>query len=385
MLCIMPAQKGMDAVIVGAGIIGSACALFLARAGARVTVLERRFPASGTSGACDGIVLLWDKAPGPELELGKLSVQLWKELAEILGPSMEFQQRGTIMLAESDDDLELAGAHAARMRSCGVSVEPLSDKELRDAEPALAEDLPGGFLFPGDAQVEPRKATWAMLREARRLGAEIRLDAEVLGLAIEASGRTVGVWTKGGLVGGDAVVLAAGVFTPSLLPDPRVVPVLPRKGHILVVGRGVPEVGHCLLEGGYVGTVQSAGDLQVATVLEPTLSGTLLVGSSRQFAGYDRTAEPAVIVAVAKRALRFLPGLTGAKVLRTYAGLRPFSPDHLPIIGKVPGHEGLLVATGHEGAGISLAPGTGWLIAGMVAGRELPAFVSAFDPARFQG
>ncbi len=373
----------MDVVIVGAGIIGAACALFLARAGHKVLVLEERSPASGTSGACDGIVLLWDKSVGPELELGKLSLRLWCELAEGLGPAMEFERRGTIMLAEAQS-LADAAAHAELMRANGVKVQPLHPNDLRDAEPELSEDLPGGFLFPEDAQVEPRKATWTMLREAVRLGAELRLGARVLSLALEASGRVRGVWTHQGLTSCDTVVLAAGVLTPSLLPDPTIVPVAPRKGHILVIGRGGPRINHCLLEGGYTQTVHGPGaGLQVATVIEPTMSGTLLVGSSRQFVGYDRSTDPTVVAAIASRALRFLPRLRHAKVIRTYAGLRPFSPDHLPIIGPVPGLQGLLVATGHEGAGISLAPATGWLIEAMVAGKEVPDLFKAFDPSRF--
>jgi glycine/D-amino acid oxidase-like deaminating enzyme len=373
----------MDVVIVGAGIIGAACALYLVRSGFKVQVLEERFPASGTSGACDGIVLLWDKAPGPELELGKLSLGLWADLAEELGPSMEYQRRGSIMLAEADS-LDRAAAHAELMRANGVEVQVLDSADLREAEPGLAPDLPGGFLFPMDAQVEPRRATWTMLKEARRLGAQLRLGTRVLGIMAERSGRVKGLWTQEGLVGCEAVVLAGGVHTPALLPDPRTVPVVPRKGHILVVGRGGPSVNHCLLEGGYTETVQSSGSgVQVATVVEPTMAGTLLVGSSRQFAGYDRASDVAVAAAIASRAVRFLPGMAQAKVVRVYAGLRPYSPDHLPIIGPVPGFAGLWVATGHEGAGISLAPATGWLIEGMVNGKVLPNFCRAFDPSRF--
>lgn len=375
----------MDVVVVGAGIIGAACALFLARSGLRVMVLEEKFPASGTSGACDGIVLLWDKEPGPELELGKLSLQLWGELAESLGAAMEFQRRGSIMLAD-EASLEKARLRAELMRANGVEVEELSGEELREAEPEVAPDLPGGFRFSGDAQVEPRRATLAMLRQARQLGAKVQLGAKAIGVAVEASGVVKGVWTREGLISCRKVVLATGVFTPTLVPDPRAVPVMPRKGHILVVGRGGPKARHCLLEGSYTEAVQgTGGGLQVAAVVEPTTAGTLLVGSSRQFVGYDRASDPAVAGAIAARAMRFLPGLKHAKVIRVYAGLRPYSPDHLPMIGPVHGFEGLLVATGHEGAGISLAPATGWLIEGIVTGKQLPSFCKAFDPRRFYG
>jgi glycine/D-amino acid oxidase-like deaminating enzyme len=130
--------------------------------------------------------------------------------------------------------------------------------------------------------------------------------------------------------------------------------------------------------------VQSAAeDLQVALVAEPTASGTLLVGSSRQFVGFDRRVSWPVMRAVAARAIRFLPALAGVGVIRSYAGLRPWSPDHLPLVGPVARVPGFYLAAGHEGAGIGLAPITGRLIADWILGTELPPVAAELRPERF--
>jgi glycine/D-amino acid oxidase-like deaminating enzyme len=162
-------------------------------------------------------------------------------------------------------------------------------------------------------------------------------------------------------------------------------PVRPRKGHVLVMSKVPGLIHHPLLEGGYVTTVQTSTEgLQTALAAELTASDTLLLGSSREFGGYDRTVSLDVIQAIAGRAVRFLPSLAGKGVIRSYAGLRPWSPDHLPLIGPASGVPGFYLATGHEGAGICLAPITGHLIAGWVTGStERPPYREAVRPDRF--
>jgi glycine/D-amino acid oxidase-like deaminating enzyme len=161
------------------------------------------------------------------------------------------------------------------------------------------------------------------------------------------------------------------------------VPIRPRKGQIIVLERSVAPVRRKLNEAGYLSAVESAQErLQVALVVESTRSGTTLIGSSRELRGFDRTVDVAVAAALARRAVRFFPGLRELSVIRTYAGLRPFAPDHLPVIGPLPEAENVCVASGHEGAGIGLAPATGELVAAWHAG-ERPTALAGFSPARF--
>lgn len=360
-----------DVVVVGGGIVGAGCAYALSGEGLSVTLVERSRVAGGSSGACDGILLLWDKQPGPELELGRTSTALWRELAEELGRDFEYLQRGTLMVADSEEALEGARKTAERMTGAGVPNEFVDPQRILELEPHLARDLAGGFFFPDDAQLDPRKATLALLDAARARGLSVYTGTEALGLLRDGSGAVAGVETPAGRFDAGAVVDAAGVWSGALLREVGVsVPVRPRKGHVLVTGRVPGLLQRPVMEGGYVGTVGSASEgVQVALVAEPTASGTVLLGSSREFAGFDDGVALEVMAAIARRTLRFIPGLATRPVIRSYAGFRPWSPDHLPFIGPVSGVPGLYLATGHEGAGICLAPVTGRIVADWILGR----------------
>lgn len=374
-----------DVVIIGGGIVGAACAYYLSTAGLRVQLLERRFVGAGTSRACDGLVLLWDKLSPAELALGQASARLWAELAETLDTSFEYARRGTLWLAEDEAGIAAGRAKAEAMQAANVRAEVLDSAGLHALEPNLAPDLPGGVFFPDDAKLDARRATLALLAAAQRRGVVVQPNAEVRALARDSAGRVTGVITEAGQISAGAVVCAAGVWSSSITELLGIgLPIRPRKGHILVTARVPGVIHHPMLEGAYSATVASAGgDLQVAMVADSTAAGTLLLGSSRQFVGYDLDASPAVMRAVAARAVRFLPCLAGVSVVRCYTGLRPWSPDHLPLIGPVPAAPGFYLATGHEGAGIGLAPVTGQLIADMITGKPLPDYATEVRPGRF--
>jgi len=377
-----------DAVVIGGGIVGAACAYYLCAAGLNVHLVERSFPASGTSRACDGLILTWDKAPGAELALGQASAALWAGLAETLDFDFEYARAGTILLAENEPALAAGRARAEAMQAAGVRAQALDSAGLRSLEPNLAADLAGGAFFPDDAQVDARRATLALLAAAQQRGLTLHPQAEVSAIrrANGGEGRVSGVVTTAGEISTETVVCAAGVWSNEVARLAGLeLPIRPRKGHILVTARVPGLIHHPMLEGGYVTTVQSAAeDLQVALVAEMTAGGTLLLGSSRQFAGFDRSVSLAVLQAIAARAARFLPALARVGVMRSYAGLRPWSPDHLPLIGPVAAVPGLYLAAGHEGAGIGLAPITGQLIAGWVAGGDLPPVADEVRPDRFE-
>jgi glycine/D-amino acid oxidase-like deaminating enzyme len=376
-----------DVVVIGGGIIGAACAYYLCASGLEVHLVERRFPASGTSRACDGLILLWDKTPGAELALGQASAALWTELTESLDADFEYARNGTILLAEGDEGLVAGGSKAEAMRAVGVRAEVLDRSGLRSLEPNLAPNLAGGVFFPDDAQLDARRATLALLSAAQQEGLTLHANAEVIAIRRTTSGnrRVSGVVTGAGEIATSTIVCAAGVWSNDVARLAGIeLPIRPRKGHILVTARVPGLIRHPLLEGGYASTVQSAAeDLQVALVAEMAASGTLLLGSSRQFAGFDRSVSLAVLQAIATRAVRFLPSLAKVGVIRSYAGLRPWSPDHLPLIGPLAAIPGFYLATGHEGAGIGLAPITGRLIGDWILGADLPPVAAQVCPDRF--
>jgi glycine/D-amino acid oxidase-like deaminating enzyme len=375
-----------DVVVIGGGIVGAACAYYLCGSGLEVHLAERHFPASGTSRACDGLILAWDKS-GPALALAQTSAGLWAELSETLALDFEYARTGTIMLADSEEGLAAAGEKVKAMHAAGIRGDVLDGPGLRSLEPNLTLDLAGGAFFPDDAQIDPRRATAALLSAAHKQGLTLHGRAEVTAIhrAGNGEGKITSVKTHAGEIATETVVCAAGAWSNQVA---RLVgietPIQPRKGHILVTAKAPGLIRHPLLEGGYAATVHSTSeDLEFAFVAEKTASGTLLLGSSRQFVGFDRTVSLSVMQAVAARAVRFLPSLAGVKVIRSYCGLRPWSPDHLPLIGPVETVPGLYLASGHEGAGIGLAPVTGRLIAEWIAGANLPSVASEVQPGRF--
>lgn len=378
-----------DALVIGAGIVGAACAYALATAGVTVRVVDRGFPASGTSRACDGLILFSDKGSAAELDMAKASAALWAKLSDALPMPFHYECRGTIVIAETAEGLNAAREKAARLSAAGIRSEALDRKGLAALEPCLAPDLAGGVLYPDEAQLDPPLATEALLQAARLAGAEFRCDTRVTGLRLDGSGRCVAALTPEGELPAGAIILAAGVWSGELAQSVGLsLPVKPRKGHVLVTAAPPGLLAHPLLDGSYAAAVQSdANAAQVALVAEMTAGGALLLGSSREFAGFDTSASRPIIAAIAARAARCIPSLAHAKVIRSYAGLRPWSPDHLPLIGPVARTPGLFLATGHEGAGIGLAPITGQLIAEWITGgaarADAHAYAQAVRPDRF--
>jgi glycine/D-amino acid oxidase-like deaminating enzyme len=374
-----------DVVVVGAGVVGASCAYYLAAAGVTVRLYDRSFVASGSSGSCEGNVLSWDKEPERELPLALRSADLWQGLSTQLEDDFEYDRKGSIVVAETDAELRACAERNRVLAGLGVEGEVLDADALRREEPYAAHDLPGGVLYPGDAQLEPRLATAALVRGAVRHGAQLSTGVAVKALLRGADGRVVGVETSAGRVGADMVVVAAGVWTPALLETAGLtVPVTPRKGQIVVLERSPVVFRRKLSEAGYVAAVEADhAALQIAMVVESTPSGTALLGSSRQHVGFDREVELGVAGAIARRAARFFPVLNDARALRVYAGLRPLTPDHVPIIGPFAEAPGLCVATGHEGAGIGLAPATGELVAAWHTGAPQAVPIGWFSPDRF--
>ena len=377
--------RSPDVVVVGAGVVGAACAYHLACAGVRVRLLEGAYVASGSSGACEGNVLAWDKELERELPLALRSADAWAALAERLPDDFEYDRKGSIVVAETEEELVAAAERARALAGLGVAGEVLDAEALRREEPHAAHDLPGGVLYPGDAQLEPRLATAALVRAAVAAGAELGTNTLVKRIVRGSDGRASGVETGAGIVAAGAVVVAAGVWTPELLETAGLtVPVTPRKGQIVVLERSPVRFRRKLSEAGYVAAVKADdAALQIAMVVESTPSGTALLGSSRQHVGFDRDVELSVAGAIARRAARFFPVLHGARALRVYAGLRPLTPDHVPIIGPFAEAPNICVATGHEGAGIGLAPATGELVAAWHTGAPSPLPLAWFSPDRF--
>jgi glycine/D-amino acid oxidase-like deaminating enzyme len=233
-------------------------------------------------------------------------------------------------------------------------------------------------------QVQPMLAAAHLLQAARRAGAEVRLGEPVTAIRT-AGGRVTGVATARGEIPAAAVVNAAGAWASQVAEMAGVsVPVLPRRGFILVTEPLAPVIRHKVYDAGYVADVASSSEsLETSAVVEGTASGTVLIGASRERVGFDRSVAMGVLARLAAQAIRLFPMLERVRALRFYRGFRPYCPDHLPVIGPDPRAAGLLHACGHEGAGIGLAPATGRLIAEVLTGRAPSVALAPFAPERF--
>ncbi|WP_440066037.1 NAD(P)/FAD-dependent oxidoreductase [Streptosporangium sp. OZ121] len=413
-----------DVVVIGAGVVGAACAYYAARAGLDVVVVDRGAVAGGTTGAGEGNILVSDKEPGPELDLALLSNRLWRDLAGAggddgakggtqgepaggpgagagagraggpatggegpeTGGGFEFEAKGGLVVAETDEILAALTGLAAKQGVEHVAVAP---KELGDYEPHLAKGLAGGVFYPQDAQVQPMLAAAGLIRRgAERFGRGalmLRTGVTVTGF-VRSGGRVTGVTTDHGDILAGAVVNAAGTWGGEIAALAGVrVPILPRRGFILVTEPlAGPLIRHKVYTAAYVTAVASDSEgLETSAVVESTPSGPVLIGASRERVGFDRTVSVPVLERLARQAVELFPALAAYRAIRAYCGFRPYCPDHLPVIGEDPRAPGLYHACGHEGAGIGLAPATGHLIAQLLAGLRPGLDLAPFRPDRF--
>jgi D-hydroxyproline dehydrogenase subunit beta len=381
---------GADVVVVGAGIVGAACAYYAARAGLSVCVLDRGPLAGGTTGAGEGNLLVSDKPPGPELQLALLSNRLWRELGAeawhsgTVADRIELDAKGGLVVADSDVSLAGLLEFADLQRAAGVAVTDVPSADLPNYEPNIAAGLAGAVHYPQDMQVQPMLATAVLLRLARDAGATVLPDTEVTGLLRDGA-RVTGVRTGGRTVLAEAVVNAAGTWAGAVAGLAGVsLPVAPRRGFVLVTEPLPQLVRHKVYLADYIADVASdSAALQSSPVVEGTPSGTVLVGATRERIGFDRAPSPRAVRALATGAVRLFPFLAGVSALRFYHGFRPYCPDHLPVIGPDSRAPGLWHAAGHEGAGIGLAPATGHLIAQALQRLATDLPLAPFRPERF--
>jgi glycine/D-amino acid oxidase-like deaminating enzyme len=375
--------RGADVVVVGAGIVGAACAAALARSGLHVCVIDRADPAAGSSSSGEGNLLVSDKLPGPELELALHSLALWREFAQTSETPFEFEGKGGLVVAGSAGELAVLHEVAAGQHHAGVRTQRISASELGELEPYLARDLAGGVFYPDDCQVQPMRAVRALLRSAVRDGAQIVTGCDVVGVQ-RGGDHVTGVRTSRGVIAVSALVIAAGAFTADVARLAGVeLEVVPRRGHVLVTEPLPPMVRHKVYEAGYVADVESdEAGLLSSSVVEGTQSGPILLGSTRELTGFDHRFDMRAATLIAQRAVRLFPFLADVRIIRGYLGFRPATPDHLPIIGTCPAAPGVWFATGHEGAGVGLSMATADLIRAQICGAASPLDATPFTPDR---
>lgn len=366
-----------DVLIVGAGVVGAACALALARENLRVLLLDAGFPGGGSTSAAMGHIVVMDDS-GAQLALTARSRRLWDEMADDMPSDCELEVRGTLWIADGEAELAAAAAKREVYAAHGVASSLVDEGELSRLEPFLRRGLAGALYVPDDAVLYPPAATRWLASLAASLGVEVRdrCAVEEIGpgwVRVRRAGGTSEVVEAG------AVVNAAGVDAPLLTPG---LPIVPRKGHLVITERYPGIARSQLVELGYLRSAHGTSSESVAFNVQPRATGQLLIGSSRELVGRDPRVNEPVLAAMVRRAVALLPALTGCAAIRAWTGFRPATPDNLPLIGRWEPVEHLWIAAGHEGLGITTATGTAELIAAGILGRTPPIDATPFHPGR---
>jgi glycine/D-amino acid oxidase-like deaminating enzyme len=378
------AARVCDVVVVGAGIVGTACAFELARRGAAVMLVDRAGVSEGTTGLGEGNALCVDKDAGPELDLAVAGLGRFAELEALVGPAARIRRKGGLLVHPDERTWATEPARAERLKAAGVDVRLVGPGEVRALEPALTGTVHGALHAPDDLQCDPQAIARALAALAAEHGAAVRTGAEVA--AIEPGAGVV--LRSGERIAARAVVLAAGPWSAALAVTAGLeLPLEPRKGQLTQLRHPAPDPGFLrtkVVDGSYLLAVGSTDPgLQVSTVIETTWDGHVIVGSTRERSGFDPGVDDALADAVRERAARLVPAVAGLAVARTWVGFRPWLPDGLPAIGPSRVAAGLWVAAGHEGAGVVLGPVSGRLLAQALTGERPDLDLAPFDPDRF--
>lgn len=366
----MKSSRRADVLIVGAGIIGAACAREFARQGLSVAVVEAGAVGGGATAAAMGHLLITDDA---EFALTHRSMQLWQQwLAENAehGPVAEHQRCGTLWIAADDEELALARDKFAWYGAHGIEAEMIDGAALAQLEPMLRPGLAGALRLPGDARVYPPKvaAAWLQHPSIELISGEVvGIDGASLHLA---DGRRL--W-------GAMIVLAAGLAAQRWLQAGWLIP---KKGQLAITQRQPGRISHQLVELAYLKKAHSLDADTVSFNVQPRPGGQVLIGSSRQPGRSDATLDQQILGQMLATACDYLPALAQTSLLRCWTGIRPASRDGLPLIGAHLTLGRVWLATGHEGLGITTSLATAELLADLSLGRAPQIDATPFAPGR---
>ncbi len=359
-----------DLIVIGAGIVGAACAEAAVAAGLRVAVVESGAIGGGASAAAMGHLVAMDGDPH-ELALCVYSLGLWQRWAP--WPESEHQRCGTLWVAHEEAELEGVAARVEALAAVGVHAEALDARGVQALEPALASGMKGGMCVPDDAVVYPPRVAWRLIDAARVGGAQLFIGARAERLVDGGVRLADGRELRG------PVLVATGVAVPELLPE---LPMRARKGQLVITERHRPLLRHQLIEMGYAAAAHGADAASVSFNVQPRPNGQLLIGSSREYDATGTEISLPLLRRMLQRAIGFVPALREVRALRSWCGFRPATADGLPYLGPVPGRRDVWVAAGHEGLGITAAPGSARLVVDALLGRAPALALTPYLPER---
>ncbi|PKL12600.1 MAG: FAD-binding oxidoreductase [Spirochaetae bacterium HGW-Spirochaetae-8] len=383
-----------DVIVIGGGIIGLSCAYYLSKNNQRVLVLESGGFADGASGSCDDMILFQSKKPGINLELAFESLELYKSLREELDDDLGFANYGGMVLIQNADELEIMERFVQQQRSFGLDVEILSKAEMRARQPFLSERFIASTYSPMDAQADPFAVMHGFSRAGAKRDMTIVRHTPVIGIERDSHGDFVVSAANDRKYRAPRVVNAAGTWAGQIANlVGESIPITPKRGQIIITEK-IPVVGQTnlwsakylvtKLDPNYqVASSETERELGLAFAFTRSSGDSYLIGSTREYAGYDKKTTMEGIRAIIQQAVSYLPVLKDVHFIRAIAGLRPSTPDGKMILGEHQNLSGFFTAAGHEGDGISLAPITGKLLAEMVCSGKMDQRLSELSPNRF--
>src|SRR5438034_3781380 len=362
-----------DVVIVGAGIVGAACAAECTQQGTRVAVIDQDIVGGGATAAGMGHIVVMDDSEA-QFALTRFSQQLWQQLRPDLPADVEYEQCGTIWVAADDEEMLEAQRKAAYYGRRGVPVQVLSGEDLERLEPNLRKGMAGGLLVPEDAVLYPPCAAHFLMERAQTRGAKLHG-----GVPVSRIGKGRVQLSDGTEFSARTIVNAAGACASALTPG---IEVKPRKGHLVITDRYPGFIRHQLVELGYLKSAHVVSADSVAFNVQPRQTGQLLIGSSRQYGPEHKEVDPHVLGRMLERAQHYLPALAKTSAIRVWTGFRAATPDKLPLIGPWPSDPSIYLATGHEGLGITTSLATARLLVDQITGRTSAIPYEPYLPSR---
>ena len=362
-----------DVVIVGAGVVGAACAAECARQGLRAAIVDRGEVGGGATAAGMGHIVVMDDSEA-QFALTRFSQQLWQELRSDLPVDVEYEPCGTIWVAADEEEMVEVRRKRDYYSRRGVPVVVLNAEELERLEPNLRKGMAGGLLVPEDIVLYPPCAAQFLLQRAQTGGAKVYLGA---GVSQIGQGRVR--LADGAEFSADKIVNATGAWAAQLTPG---LDIKKRKGHLVITDRYPGFVRHQLVELGYLKSARSATGDSVAFNVQPRKTGQILIGSSRQYEAEHKKVDTHILRRMMQRAQEYMPGLMQTSALRVWTGFRATTSDKLPLIGPWPSDPTVFLATGHEGLGIATSLATARLLIDQMVGNSPVIPIEPYLPSR---
>lgn len=382
-----------DVIVIGGGIIGSSVTYYLSKLGNKVLQIEKEDITKGSAGATDGVVGYHTKKPGVQMDLAVQSIKLFDNLSEELGEDVEYEKNcGGMQPVEDKEQWDILSEIVKKQRESDVDIEMISIEKALEIEPELNPNLYGALYSKTGGKVNPIKLTYGFNHAAKRLGATVLLHTEVMDIIVEDN-KVKGVKTDKGDFYSDKVVNACGSYSAQIGKMVGLdIPIKPRKGQLIIsepIGPFMEATVQCARYNIIKFNPDSIKDKNVLKLgsslsIEQTKEGTLVIGGTREFSGFDKENTLEGIEVMLKRAVEFFPAIKDLNFIRAFAGLRPFTPDGLPLIGEVDKIKGFYIAAGHEGDGIALAPISGKLLAELITDGKPSYNIDHFSPNRFE-